>query len=73
MRGISLDYLLRNVDPMYNTLFPIEEASPYVNSLEFMRLNTTHDGPEFDKDNQDLFTLLRNYLTGNDGWNVIYS
>ena len=56
---------------MYNALFPIEEVSPYFNSLEFMRLNTTHNGPEFDKDNQDLFTLLRNYLTITDGWNVI--
>ena len=36
-----------------------------------MRVNTTHDGSQFQKDNHDLFTLIRNYLTGTDGWNVI--
>ena len=38
-----------------------------------MKENTTHSGPEYEKDNQDLFTLLRSYLTGTDGWNVISS
>lgn len=70
-RGISLDYLIRSEDPVNLANPPIEDPSPDVNSLDFMRLNTTHQGPEFEKDNQDLFTLLRHYLTGTDGWNVI--
>ena len=70
-RGISLDYLIRNTDPIQDPNIPIEEASPDVYNPEFMKLNTTHTGPEFQKDNQDLFTLIRHYLTGTDGWNVI--
>ena len=70
-RGISLDYLLRSTDPVGNPNVPIEETSPTVYSLEFMKQNTTHIGPEFQKDNQDLFTLIRHYLTGTDGWNVV--
>ena len=72
-RGINLDYLTREPDPLPFPLDPIEDQSPDVNSLEFMKKNTTHQGPEYDKDNQDLFTLLRSYLTGTDGWNVISS
>ena len=49
-RGISIDYLTRSVDPANQDAGPIEEASPDVNSFEFMRLNTTHEGPEFDRD-----------------------
>ena len=70
-RGIGLNYLTRETNPDNPPQGSIEEASPNVNSLEFMRLNTTHEGPEFQKDNHDLFTLIRNYLTGTDGWNVI--
>ena len=72
-RGISLNYLIRDPDPMPLPNTPIEDQSPDVNSLEFMKKNTTHQGPEYEKDNQDLFTLLRSYLTGTDGWNVISS
>ena len=71
LRGISLDYLTRNVDPDPLPAVMIEDPSPNVNSLEFMRLNTTHLGPEYNKDNQDLYNLLRSYLTGTAGWNII--
>ena len=71
IRGINLDYLTRDTDPLPHPPNLIEDSSPNVNSLDFMRLNTTHTGPDFNKDNQDLFTLLRNFLTGTDGWNVI--
>ena len=72
-RGISLNYLIRDPSPFPAPLVPIEDQSPDVNSLEFMKENTTHSGPEYEKDNQDLFTLLQSYLTGTDGWNVISS
>ena len=71
IQGINLDYLTRDTDPSPPPPNLIEHPSPDVNSLDFMRLNTTHSGPDFNKDNQDLFTLLRNFLTGTDGWNVI--
>ena len=71
VRGINLDYLTRDVNPLPLPSNYIEDANPDVNSLDFMRLNATHFGPEFDKDNQGLFTLLRNFLTGTDGWNII--
>ena len=70
-RGISLDYLIRSGDPDQDPNIPIEEASPDVYNPEFMKLNATHIGPEFQKDNNDLFTLIRHYLTGTDGWNVV--
>ena len=70
-RGISLNYLIRDPSPFPAPLVPIKDQSPDVNSLEFMKENTTHSGPEYEKDNQDLFTLLQSYLTGTDGWNVI--
>ena len=72
-RGINLNYLIRDPSPVPPPAAPVEDQSPDVNSLEFMKENTTHAGPEFEKDNQDLFTLLRSYLTGTDGWNVISS
>ena len=71
LRGVSLDYLTRDVDPNPLPADMIENPSPNVNSLEFMRLNTTHIGPEYEKDNQDLYNLLRSYLTGTAGWNII--
>ena len=71
VRGINLDYLTRDVDPLPRPPNYIEDAHPHVNSLDFMRLNATHFGSEFDKDNQGLYTLLRNFLTGTDGWNII--
>ena len=72
-RGINLNYLTRDPDPFPLPNQPIEDQSPDVNSLEFMKKNTTLYGPEYEKDNQDLFTLLRSYLTGTDGWNVVSS
>ena len=69
VRGIYLDYLTRPEGNDNEEL--IEDPSPDVNSLEFMRLNTTHSGPEYAKDNHDLYTLLRHFLTGTPGWNVI--
>ena len=71
LRGVSLDYLIRNIDQDPLPTDMIEDPSPNINSLEFMRLNTTHFGPEYDKDNQDLYNLLRSYLTGTPGWNII--
>ena len=63
----------REPDPYPLPQAPIEDQSPDVNSLEFMKKNTTHPGPEYEKDTQDLFTLLCSYLTGTDGWNLISS
>ena len=67
IRGINIDYLNRIMDPGPLPPDYIEDPSPDVNSLDFMRLNTTHLGPEFSKDNQGLFNLLRSFLTGPDG------
>ena len=69
MRGIHLDYLTRPVTEMEQG--SIEFAAPNVDFLKYMRLNTTHSGPEYAKDNQNLYNLLRHNLTGTAGWNVI--
>ena len=68
-RGITLEYLLRNqrnADPQL-----IEEAIPDVESPELIKKNATLRGAGFKQDNDILFTILRHYLTGTNGWNVI--
>ena len=68
-RGISLEYLLRTSENNHAT--PLEEAVPDVNSIEFMRDNASFKGTDYQNDNQSLYTMLRHYLTGTPGWNVI--
>jgi len=68
-RGVTLEYLIRTEDN--NPLQPIEEAVPDVNSIEFMRDNTTLRGTDYKVDNGNLFVILRHYLTSTPGWNVI--
>lgn len=66
-----MDYLTRDPRDTPDEQQLAEEPNPDVNSLDFMRLNTSLFGPEFERDNHDLFTLLRIFLTGTDGWNVV--
>ena len=66
---MSIEYLLRTDDN--NPGLPIEEPLPDVNSIEFMRENTTLKGTDFQYDNQSLYTILRHYLSSTPGWNVI--
>ena len=68
-RGMSIEYLLRTDNN--NPGLPIEEPLPDVNSIEFMRENTTLKGTDFQYDNQSLYTILRHYLSSTPGWNVI--
>ena len=68
-RGISLEYLLRTDDA--NSPAPVEEAVPDVNSLDFMRLNASLKGNDYETDNRNLYTILRHYLSNTPGWNVI--
>ena len=68
-RGVTLDYLIRTNDN--NPALPIEEAVPDVNSIEFMRDNTTLRGTDYHVDNNSLYSMLRHYLTGTPGWNII--
>jgi len=69
IRGITLEYLLRN--QRNEDLFLIEDASPNVESSEFIKESATFRGAGFKQDNDILFTVLRHYLTGTSGWNVI--
>ena len=68
-RGVTLEYLIQTKDN--NPLQPIEEAVPDVNSIEFMRDNTTLRGTDYKVDNGNLFVILQHYLTSTPGWNVI--
>ena len=38
----------------------MEDTSTDVNSIDFIRPNASHSGPEYFKDNQDFYDLLRN-------------
>jgi len=71
-RGISLEYLLRPelLEGAPATVL-VEEADPEVFSNEYMTKNATLTGPEFNQDNEVLYTILRHYLTGTAGWNII--
>ena len=68
-RGISLEYLLRQEDN--NPVNPIEDPAPDVNSIEFMKLNASLRGNDYKTDNQNLYIILRHYLSNTPGWNVI--
>ena len=49
IRGINLDYLIRNETATVPSI--MEDASRDVKSIDFMRLNTSHTGPAYLKDN----------------------
>ena len=49
----------------------LEEDNPEVFSNEYMTMNATLTGPELNQDNEVLYTILRHYLTGTAGWNII--
>ena len=71
-RGISLEYLLRPKgadDTPARCL--IEDEDPQIFSNEFMLKNATLSGPDFNQDNEVLYTILRHYLTGTAGWNIV--
>ena len=72
-RGISLEYLLRpeNSEGIPRGGLLLEEDNPEVFSNEYMTMNATLTGPEFNQDNEVLYTILRHYLTGTAGWNII--
>ena len=44
---------------------------PDVELSELIKKNATLRDAEFKQDNDILFTILRHYLTGTNGWNVI--
>ena len=68
-RGISLEYVIRHGDD--TQLPPVELAEPDVDSSDIMASKATLYGPEFDRDNAKVFTVLRTILTGTPGWNII--
>ena len=71
-RGISLEYLLRPKGPDDTPRRSlIEDEDPQIFSNEFMLKNATLSGPDFNQDNEVLYIILRHYLTGTAGWNII--
>ena len=50
---------------------PQEIAEPDVDSNEIIAAKATLYGPEFQRDNSKVYTILRTILTGTKGWNVI--
>ena len=71
-RGISLEYLLRPKNPDDTPVgILMEDEDPQIFSNEFMLKNATLSGPDFNQDNEVLYTILRHYLTGTAGWNII--
>ena len=68
-RGISLEYVIRDGNDA--TQPPEEIPEPDVDSSDTMASRATLHGPEFERDNAKVFTVLRTILTGTPGWNVI--
>ena len=69
-RGITIEYLLRA--PSSNDRDgPIEEPTPDIYSGEFMAANAAFNGAGYEEDNKMLYMVLRHFLTGTPGWNVI--
>ena len=68
-RGITMEYVIRDND--IGRQPPQETASPDVDSNDIIAANATLYGPEFERDNSKVYTILRTILTGTKAWNVI--
>ena len=68
-RGISLEYVIR--EGHENNGPPLEVPYPNVNDNEVIATFATLEGPEYNIDNGNVYTMLRIILTSTPGWNVI--
>ena len=68
-REITLECIIRVGDII---TVSIEVSEPDVNSNEVLVENTTLFGPDFTRDNYNVFTILRFIMTSTPGWNVIF-
>ena len=68
-RDISLEYVIRNGNDAVQ--LQVEVPKPDVDSSNTMASKATLNGPEFDRDDANVFTVLRTILTGTSGWNII--
>ena len=68
-RGITLEYLIRVGDIV---TLPIKVAEPDINSNGVLTEIKTLFGPDFTRDNSNVFTILRLIMTSTPGWNVIF-
>ena len=68
-RGITLEYVIRDNDA--GRVPPVAIPVPDVDSNDIIAANATLHGPEFERDNSKVYTILRTILTGTKAWNVI--
>ena len=69
VRGITLEYVVRTTNVKIGP--PEEVPKPDVMGNDSLALMATLTGPDYERDNSNVFTILRVILTSTMAWNVI--